>query len=513
MKDKHLILIVDDNQQNLQMLGALLEGEGYAVIRADNGPEALLSAKAHPPDLILLDILIPGMDGYEICKRIKKDPMLQSIPVIFLSGLGIMDHKVRAFHEGAVDYIDKPFHAAEILVRVRTHLQLAHISELRREIEERKRMEEALKKSETKYRRLYDSMMDAFASTDMGGLIQDTNRTFREFVGYTEEELCTLTFTELTPEKWHAFEADIIQTQVFQRGYSEVYEKEYRRKDGSVIPVEMRTFLTRDERGEPAGMWAIVRDISERIKLQNEAIRSAHLASVGELAAGVAHEINNPINVILLKAQVVARKHCESEAGKTHLSEIVRECHRISGIVSSLLSFSRPGEDTLVSSSIHDLLSETLAVTEHLFRKDSIEVRVEAASEAVPRILVNPKQIEQVFVNILINARYALSSRGKDIQENKVLHIKMGSVTIEGKQFSSIEFHDNGVGMSRTVLQKATNPFFTTKAEHGGTGLGLSISLGIITSHGGKLSLESEEEKYTRVIIFLPAEAEAKHDA
>jgi len=125
MDEKHVILIVDDTPENLRLLGDMLEQEGYEVLVATNGPDALENAKASPaPDLILLDIMMPEMDGYEVCRQLKADPGLKGIPVIFISALGTADQKIRAFHEGGVDYVTKPFQVEEVLARVNTHIQL-----------------------------------------------------------------------------------------------------------------------------------------------------------------------------------------------------------------------------------------------------------------------------------------------------------------------------------------------------------------------------------------------------
>ncbi len=133
-----------------------------------------------------------------------------------------------------------------------------------RDITQQRQEQVVLEKSERKFRRLYESMMDAFVVVDMAGRIQESNSMYRELLGYSEAELIELTYMDLTPECWHSFEADIIQNQVLRIGFSKVYEKEYRKKDGTVLPVELRTYLIRDESGLPTGMWAIVRDISER---------------------------------------------------------------------------------------------------------------------------------------------------------------------------------------------------------------------------------------------------------
>ncbi len=151
-------------------------------------------------------------------------------------------------------------------------LQLANLTW---DIVLRKRAEAALTVSERKYRTLHESMIDGFASTDMNGKIMDYNPAYRDMLGYSEAELASLTYMDITPEKWHAFEFGIVEGQVRKQGYSDIYEKEYIRKDGGIIPVELRAVLMRDELGKPVGMWAIVRDITQR-KQADEALETAY---------------------------------------------------------------------------------------------------------------------------------------------------------------------------------------------------------------------------------------------
>jgi len=153
-------------------------------------------------------------------------------------------------------------------------IQTLLIIGLLKNLARRRRVERSLRQSEQKYRRLYESMMDGFVSVDMSGLIQEFNPAYQKMLGYPEEELRRLTYVEITPGKWHELESRILREQILPRGFSDVYEKEYRRKDGTVFPVELRTLMTRDETGEPCGMWAIVRDITER-KGADEALRES----------------------------------------------------------------------------------------------------------------------------------------------------------------------------------------------------------------------------------------------
>jgi len=287
------ILVVDDNEQNIYILEKILGAQGYMVDTAKNGSEALERGKQNPPDLIISDILMPVMDGFELCRQWKKDPSLASIPFVFYTAT-YTDQKDEEFalSLGADRFVIKPQLPAVILQLVK-ELLIGHesgrthppadeslvmkeynevlfrklekkVKELENEIENRKRTEEALQESNRKYSALYNCMMDAFVMVDMEGYLKEFNFAFSELVGYEFDELLTKTYMELTPERWHTFEQWIVDEQVLRRGYSEVYEKEYIKKDGTVIPVELRTYLFRDETGSPSRMWGIVRDISIR---------------------------------------------------------------------------------------------------------------------------------------------------------------------------------------------------------------------------------------------------------
>lgn len=337
------ILAVDDNRENLRLLVRILSDRGYVVRPALDGATALASANAELPDLILLDVQMPGMDGYEVCRRLRDDPRTAAIPVIFVSAASEVFNKVQAFEAGGADYLTKPFESAEILVRVEAHIRLHRLKarveaqnlslqaevaerkraeqalqdlnqhlealvaertqdlirsngELHREIEERILIEKALRESEARFRRLHESMRDAFASVDMEGHIQDANLAFQEMLRYDLEELQRLTYVDLTPPRWHASEAQVVKEQILARGYSDIYEKEYIRRDGKVFPVELRSFLLSDDGGVPVGIWAIVRDITERKRAEAQ-IESA-LREKEVLLKEIHHRVKNNLQVV-----------------------------------------------------------------------------------------------------------------------------------------------------------------------------------------------------------------------
>lgn len=297
------ILIADDNPQNLYLLESILKGYHFEVISVKNGAEALDAALSNPPDLIVADILMPVMDGFELCRRWKADERLKQVPFIFYTatytdpkdeqfalGLGadrfvikpqkpevlgrIVSEVIGEFREKLPVLLKKPLGEEMEVLRQYNEVLFRKLEkkviQLEAEITERKQAEVELHQSETRYRKLYESMMDAFVRVDLAGKIQEYNQSFREILGYSDEELARLTFQDLTPEKWHAFDLFIFETQILARGYSSVYEKEYRKKDGTVFPIELRASLIRDDTGQPSGVWAIVRDISERKRAEEK---------------------------------------------------------------------------------------------------------------------------------------------------------------------------------------------------------------------------------------------------
>lgn len=194
------------------------------------------------------------------------------------------------------------------------------------DISGRKRAEKELRANEEKFFRLFESMMDGFVSVSMDGAFLECNEVYLSMLGYSRAELARLTYLDITPEKWHAFEDDIVQNSILKRGYSDVYQKEYRRKDGSVFPVELRTVLIRDERGNPAGMWGIIRDITEQ-KLTEQKVLNLNL----ELEAQVAERTSALQGTIVeLKTQISERRRLEREVLKIsdyEQSRIGRDLH------------------------------------------------------------------------------------------------------------------------------------------------------------------------------------------
>jgi len=267
--------------------------------------------------------------------------------------------------------------------------------------------------------------------------------------------------------------------------------------------IRVTTIPELDEQGKIERFMEIVEDITDRKRAEAEAVRASHLAALGELAAGVAHEINNPINGIINYTQILFNK--STEGGREHdiAGRIIKEGDRIANIVRNLLSFARDNKGDRIPANIADIMSETLGLTEIQLRKDGIRLMLDVP-RSLPAVFVQPQQIEQVFLNIISNARYALNSKYEGTHEDKKLEIHVEKFTDGPRPHIQVVFHDSGTGISPNILDKIMNPFFSTKPGGIGTGLGLSISHGIISDHGGRLVIDSVEGEFTKVTVELP---------
>ncbi len=250
----------------------------------------------------------------------------------------------------------------------------------------------------------------------------------------------------------------------------------------------------------------LLNDITEEKMYQAETMRTGQLASIGELAAGVAHEINNPINGIINFSQILMDDSSDN-ATKDILQRIIDEGERVAVIVSKLLSFARQGVDdsaAYMETEIRDVLEDSFTLLGHQYKKDGIHYTVTGPEERVP-VWVNPQQLQQVFVNLLSNARFALNEKfNKERSADKKLAVNISVIRLQDKKYARVSFMDHGCGISDDIVDAVCNPFFSTKQPGEGTGLGLSISQGIIKEFKGFLRIKSEIGKYTMIMVDLP---------
>jgi PAS domain S-box-containing protein len=259
----------------------------------------------------------------------------------------------------------------------------------------------------------------------------------------------------------------------------------------------------RDADGDTKAL-ILLRDITEEKAFQAEALRSGQLASIGELAAGVAHEINNPINGIINYAQVLLDEQETNKPAAEILSRIIREGERISGIVSNLLSFARQGGQEIGEVAIARVIDDSVALVKNQLLKDGIQIALIHEQE-LPPVLANAQQLQQVFLNLLSNARYALNQRYAGRHDNKQIQIRSQVMVLDGSPYVRISVTDYGTGIPSEIVDHIFKPFYSRKKPGEGTGLGLSISHGLVMNFDGFLWVDSKVDEYTTMTVDLPA--------
>ncbi|MFC2046805.1 PAS domain S-box protein, partial [Chloroflexota bacterium] len=501
---------------------------------------------------------------------------------------------------------------------------------------EAKRAAESLQDSEEKYRTLFESNIDGIAFADIQGNFLDVNQAYGDMLGYTIPELKKMTYQQVTPDKWHKVEADIHKYQTIARGYTDEYQKEYIKKDGTVFPISVKTWLITDNQGKPIGQWAIVRDITEsklaegalresegkyrklteslneliyqadpvtftptyvnnavvriygytveewlgdstlwektiypddtesvltrleeakrkmipfigeyRIlkkdktiawvldhmswekdeqgkiiamdgvvyditgskqaeererKLQRELIQTGRLASVGEMAAGIAHEINNPLTGVVGFSDLLMKKDIPSDIRKD-VEMIYQGAQRVAGITRRMLAYSRHSKPMQTMVDINDIIETTLEMQSYEMESSNIKVATRL-DPGFPGIIADSGQLQQVFLNIVLNAEIEMTKAHRG-----------GNLTVKTERIDDtirISFEDDGPGISKENMEKIFDPFFTTREVGQGAGLGLSVCHGIMKQHKGRIYAESTPGKGATFFVELPITTKAE---
>jgi PAS domain S-box-containing protein len=266
----------------------------------------------------------------------------------------------------------------------------------------------------------------------------------------------------------------------------------------------MRAFPVFGKGGTISSVVMIAEDITDKRENDRQRTRAGQLAALGELAAGVAHEINNPISGVINYAQLILNRAVQGSREHDLAQRIIREGDRIAVIVRELLTFAREESADVQIVSVREALAEALALCDSLLRKEGVDLRIDLPAE-LPPVECRSHQIQQLFLNLISNARHALTQKYQGPNPDKQLLVSGRVVEVAGRAMLRLKVRDHGTGIPADLLERVMNPFVTTKPAGVGTGLGLSISFEIAKKHGGSLSIASEHGAWTEVTIDLPA--------
>jgi PAS domain S-box-containing protein len=340
-------------------------------------------------------------------------------------------------------------------------------------------------------------------SVNTSGNVTMINKKGCSVLGYNEEEVLGRNWADnFIPEGFRNEVRTALQELINGRtDYYGEYENFVLTRDREELIISWNNKVLRDDTGNITGILSSGEDITRRRWAEVEALRACHLAALGELAAGIAHEINNPINGIMNYAQIMMNENKSGSHEYEISGRIIKESERIANVIKSLLSFARDSSEGRRSVCIRDIITESLTLLESQIQRNGITLTLDIPEERLT-VYAKSHEIQQVILNILSNARYALNKKYDGPHEDKVLEISVARVD---SRFVRMSFYDRGTGIPEGIMKKIMNPFYTTKPAGEGTGLGLSISHGIIISHGGRMNIESIENEYSKVVIELPS--------
>lgn len=501
------ILIIDDTPDNLEMLARVLRRAGYRVDIAQSGRDAFPMLGQTPVDLILLDIAMPEMDGYAVCRQLKAVPQFKDIPVIFISAMENLIDKVHAFEVGGIDYITKPFQFAEVIARVRTHVELHQlrrqdqqlIADLSSEIAERKR-------AETRNRYLSELLQvvsDAIISTDKEFNIVSWNNAAEAIYGWREadvlgrgiDEVIAHSYVDTTEEKALAalmldghWEGEVLQ----------------RCQDGTLINIYSSVSIITDDDGQPTGAVAVNRDITERkqsaqhqLDLMIEREKATFLR---DILANISHDIRTPLTVINTSLYLLER-HTDPEQRHRKLTEIKIQASLLENIIQNLLTMSRLDtlpELRLAPTHIDQVLREVADKLQPTIEKKLIRFTLDTA-DGLPLISADSGQLYRVFINLVENALHYTEDEGA---------VTVRASSGEGEII--VEVIDTGIGIAPEDQARIFERFYRADkarqmdSAHAGTGLGLAIVRSIVEMHRGSIEVESVVGEGSTFRVMLP---------
>ncbi len=476
-----IVLVVDDDCVTRKAVSAALAMANFRVLEAGDGAQALELA-SRGVDLILLDVELPDLNGFEVCRRLRNTPATSEIPVLFLSGARVAPaDQVSGFNSGAVGYLTKPVDPELLVAQVSAHVRAAE--------------------AEQRLRSFIENALDILYAHDLDGNITSWNRAGERLLGYTRHETVGMNIAQIVAPEQLALAREMTARKRAGKGPT-TYELEVLAKDGRRVPLEINSRLVSCE-GKPARVEGIARDLSPRLRLEAQLRQAQKMEAIGRLAGGVAHDFNNLLTVINGCCELLLGMLQGQDAAHSLTSQILEAGERAASLTRQLLAYSRR---QVLQPAVLDLNALIRGVEKLLRRVLGEDVLLETDYCLEPlTVRVDPGPMEQAVMNLAVNARDAMPQGGR-------LTIRTHAVAAPEGPWAGLEVADTGVGMDGDTKARIFEPFFTTKEVGKGTGLGLSMVQGFVAQSGGRVEVDSEQGIGTTFRIRLPRIAVAQAD-
>lgn len=485
MNDPASILAIDDSPGSLALVVRILTGEGYEVRAADSGELALASLEHARPDLIILDVHLQGIDGFEVCRRLQARPDFRDIPVILISAFLDPREWQTGLESGAVDFITKPFSGTELVTRVKTHLRVV-------------RTLEDLREKEQQYRNLADSGLALIWRSGQDKKCHYFNGPWLRFTGRTlEQEMGDGWAEGVHPDDLKHCLATYVQA--FDR--RNPFEMKYRLKHHSGDYRWIRDMGTPnyDSQGRFLGYIGHCFDITDAMKYEESLQRNDRLDSLGLLAGGIAHDFNNLLAGLFAFLSLAKNDVAGNPEASRHIDKALGAFQRAKDLTRQLLTFAKGGDPIKMTGNLGPRIIESASFA---LSGSSVACEYHIASD-LPPCDFDANQISQVIDNLIINALQAMTDDGKiTISARKEYLREEQSPGLLGGDYIRISVADTGSGIPADLLPRIYDPFFTTKPN--GNGLGLPTCYSILQKHRGGIEVESEVGVGTTFHLFLP---------
>lgn len=498
-----LILNVDDREANRYIKSRDLQSAGYEVLETGSGADALRLAEERQPQVVLLDVKLPDISGFEVCRTIKSRWPQMMVLLTSATFTG-SSYRTIGLEAGADSYLVQPADPLELAASVAALLRIRASEDRLRQLNDK--LNELVAERTRDRDRIWNLATDLMCVVDAEGRFVSTNPAFEARLGWTAEELRRTSFANLLhPDDVSAWKREL--ESIVHGGRLERLDNRLRGKDGryrwqqwSGVPERgFIYFLARDVTAEKEQREALLR-AEEQLR------QTQKMEAIGQLTGGIAHDFNNMLAVVISGLNLLQRRLAR---GETEVSDLVAGAIdgaiRASSLTKRLLAFSRqqdltpePVDVGRMITGMIDLLRRTLG--------ERVTIVPEFDTE-LWKALVDPSQLENVVLNLAVNARDAMPDGGTLHIEATNVELAQQDLAGEGLapgQYVCITVSDTGVGMPCEVMEKAFEPFFTTKELGKGTGLGLSQVFGFVRQSGGDVKIESEVGRGTRIRVYLP---------
>ena len=510
MADRQSILIVDDETRFRESLRDLLNDHEYETETASNGKEAIQLLSQSTFDLILLDIVMPDIDGHQVLYHIKKH--YPEISVIVITGHASIESAVSALKEGAYDYIKKPFESEEIFNRIANALEQGRLKK------EKEAINRELEHSQRQYRYLVQNSPDIIYTLDEKSNFSFVNTAFKQLLGYPRDKIIGKhyssiiyqrdlekskhVFNERRTGKRASFGVEL-RLKPFSRTGQTRHGKPGEKR--GALPIELKAQGLYDKSPESKdkqflGTYGVARDIRDRKLLEVHLQQAEKMEAIGRLAGGIAHDFNNLLAAIVGNIALVKMHMNEDDEAYERMVEIEKASFRARGLTQQLITFAHGGAPVKKTGSLSELIKEAAIF---VLRGSNARCKFNFPEE-LGSVEFDEGQINQVVQNLIINADQAMPEGGiVDIQGENVTITASYSLPLLPGKYVRISITDHGSGISTEHLHKIFDPFFTTK--EGGTGFGLSTSYSIMKSHEGYIDVKSQLGTGTTFYLYFPA--------